>query len=433
MSPAVPSGAPVEPVLRRATRDDLPALRVFDSRAFGFTWGEPDFAGFEPLFEPERFVLAHEPTAPGLAASDALVGAAGAYSMTMTVPGGARLPVPGVTWVGVALHQRRRGLLRRLFADLHAGLVADGAALAALTASEATIYGRFGYGAATTNRSVRVDRRRARLTPAAEALAGAEVARHATASAVRGHLADVHERWCAATPGAMARSAAWWDWLLADTPDQRSGGSELFVLVHSDGYATYRVADDGARARVVDVVAATPAAHAALWRSLLALDLVEEVTVGRAVPLDDPLPHLLVDPAVVTTTAVEDGVWGAPPRRPGGPGRPHVRVRGRRGPRGRRWRRPRRRRRLRPRPPARGPGRRGVHPHRRRARRPPRRRRAGGHLPRRHAAGAAGARRPRGGRRAGRPGEARGRAAGRARAPVRHLLLTSVRSCRGGQ
>lgn len=305
----MPSGAPVEPVLRRATRDDLPALRVFDSRAFGFTWGEPDFAGFEPLFEPERFVLAHESTAPGLAASDALVGAAGAYSMTMTVPGGARLPVPGVTWVGVALHQRRRGLLRRLFADLHAGLVADGAALAALTASEATIYGRFGYGAATTNRSVRVDRRRARLTPAAEALAGAEVARHATASAVRGHLADVHERWCAATPGAMARSAAWWDWLLADTPDQRSGGSELFVLVHPDGYATYRVADDGARARVVDLVAATPAAHASLWRSLLALDLVEEVTAGRAVPLDDPLPHLLVDPAVVTTTAVEDGVW----------------------------------------------------------------------------------------------------------------------------
>lgn len=308
MSPAVPSGAPVEPVLRRATLDDLPALRAFDGRVFGFTWGDPDFAGFERLFEPERFVMAHEPAAPGLAESDALVGVAGAYSMTMTVPGGARLPVPGVTWVGVALHQRRRGLLRRLFADLHAGLVADGAAVAALTASEATIYGRFGYGAATTNRSVSVDRRRARLTPVAEALAGAEVARHATASAVRGHLAAVHERWCAATPGAMARSAAWWDWLLADTPDQRSGGTELFVLVHPDGYATYRVVEQ-TTARLVDLVAATPAAHASLWRSLLALDLVEQVTAGRAVPLDDPLPHLLVDPAVVTTTAVEDGVW----------------------------------------------------------------------------------------------------------------------------
>lgn len=308
MSPSVPAGAPVEPVLRRATRDDLPALRTFDSRAFNASWPEADFAGFAGVFEPEQFVLALEPEAPGLAEADALVGAAGAYSFTLTVPGGARLPVPGVTWVGVALHQRRRGLLRRLYADLHAGFVADGAALAVLTASEATLYGRFGYGAATTSRSVKVDRRRARLTPAAEALAGAEVARHATLSTVREHLADVHDRWCAVTPGALTRSAGWWDWLLADTPDQRSGASELFALVHPDGYTTYRVSEGG-RARLVDLVAATPAAHASLWRSLLALDLVEEVAAARAVPLDDPLPHLLVDPRAVATTAVEDGVW----------------------------------------------------------------------------------------------------------------------------
>ncbi|WP_180357612.1 GNAT family N-acetyltransferase [Streptomyces sp. NP160] len=308
MSPSVPTGAPVEPVLRRATRDDLPALRTFDSRAFSATWGDPDFAGFEGVFEPELFVLALEPAAAGLAEADALVGGAGAYSFTLTAPGGARLPVPGVTWVGVALHQRRRGLLRRMLADLHAGFVAGGAPLAVLTASEATIYGRFGYGAATTDRSVRVDRRRARLTPAAEALAGPEVARHATTAAVRGHLAAVHERWCAVTPGALTRSGAWWDWLLADTADQRSGASELFTLVHPDGYATYRVSEGGT-ARVVDLVAATPAAHASLWRSLLALDLVEEVLASRGVPLGDPLPHLLADPRAVATTAVQDGVW----------------------------------------------------------------------------------------------------------------------------
>ncbi|MGQ7295874.1 GNAT family N-acetyltransferase [Quadrisphaera sp. KR29] len=306
MSSSAPPGGPAEPVLRRATAEDLPALRVLDGRAFGATWEDADFTAMSGVIEPGRFVVAVEPGADG---PDALVGGAGSYAFTMTVPGGARLEVPGVTWVAVALHQRRRGLLRRMLADLHAGLVEQGAPLALLTASEATIYGRFGYGAATTDRSVRVDRRRARLTPAAEALAGPHAARHATVQAARAHLAEVHERWCGLVPGALSRSGAWWDWLLADTPGHRSGGTELFVLVHPDGYATYRAFDDGSTARVVDLCATTPAAHASLWRSLLALDLVEDVVSTRAVPLDDALPHLLTDPRAVTTTGLEDGAW----------------------------------------------------------------------------------------------------------------------------
>lgn len=307
-SSPVPAGAPAEPVVRRATAADVPAVRTLDGRAFGFTWDEADLPGLEGVTDPGRFVVAEEPGDHGPPAGDALVGTAGTYAFTMTVPGGARLSVPGVTWVAVALHQRRRGLLRRLLAELHAGLAAEGAPLAVLTASEATIYGRFGYGAATTERTVRVDRRRAALTPAAEALAGVQVARHAALATARPHLAEVHERWCAQMPGALSRSAAWWDQLLSDTSSQRGGGSELFALVHPDGYATYRV-HDGAQARVVDVAAATPAAHASLWRSLLSLDLVDHVTADRGVPLDDALPHLLTDPRAVETTAVADGVW----------------------------------------------------------------------------------------------------------------------------
>jgi len=306
--PAVPpAGAPADAVVRWATAADTAAVRVLDGRAFGFTWEDADAALLEGVIEPERFVVAEEPGDHGLNAHDALVGAAGSYSFTMTVPGGARLPVPGVTWVAVALHQRRRGLLRRMLGELHTRLVAEGASLAVLTASEATIYGRYGYGAATTERTARVDRRRARLSPAAEELAGATVARHAAPATARQHLADVHERWCAQTPGALTRSTGWWDQLLADTPGQRAGATELFALVHPDGYATYRLRDG--RARVVELVSTTPSAHASLWRSLLALDLVDEITTGRGTPLDDALPHLLTDARAVETTAVDDGVW----------------------------------------------------------------------------------------------------------------------------
>ncbi len=296
---------PAEPELRVMRREDLAALQVLDARAFNATWEEDDFAGFERIVEPERFLVAVE---PGVQGPDALVGSAGSYPFTMTLPGGPRLAVPGVTWVAVALHQRRRGLLRRMFGRLHRDLVDEGAALAVLTASEGGIYGRFGYGHATTNRSVKLDRRRARLSASAEALAGPVPARPASPTAARAHLASVHERWCAVTPGALTRSSAWWDWLLADTPTRRGGASELFALVHADGYALYRVHDEHT-ARVIEVTAAAPAAHAALWRALLALDLVTDITSARAVPLDDPLPLLLTEYAAVATTAVEDGVW----------------------------------------------------------------------------------------------------------------------------
>ena len=66
------------------------------------------------------------------------------------------LPVPGVTWVSVDPTVRRRGILRAMFAEQHAGFVADGAVLALLTASEGTIYGRFGYGVTTLNRSFEI-------------------------------------------------------------------------------------------------------------------------------------------------------------------------------------------------------------------------------------------------------------------------------------
>ena len=65
--------------------------------------------------------MVHEPKR-SLAAYDGgeIVGAAAAFTMTLTIPGG-ELPMAGVTAVGVAATHRRRGILtevmRRLFAD----------------------------------------------------------------------------------------------------------------------------------------------------------------------------------------------------------------------------------------------------------------------------------------------------------------------------
>ena len=56
-----------------------------------------------------------------------------------------------------------------------------------------------------------------------------------------------------------------------------------------------------------EIVAATEEAHAALWRILLALDLVDTVRAVR--PVDDPLPEQLTDARRVRTTGLRDGMW----------------------------------------------------------------------------------------------------------------------------
>lgn len=70
---------------------------------------------------------------------------------TLNMGAGTLLPAHQITAVTVSPTHRRRGILRRLMsADLSAAKAA-GMPAAILTASEATIYGRFGFGAVTEN------------------------------------------------------------------------------------------------------------------------------------------------------------------------------------------------------------------------------------------------------------------------------------------
>jgi GNAT superfamily N-acetyltransferase len=72
----------------------------------------------------------------------AIVGGAGAFSFRMTAPGGASVPTAGVTIVAVLPTHRRRGILRSMMRAQLDDVHARGEPLAALFASEETIYGR---------------------------------------------------------------------------------------------------------------------------------------------------------------------------------------------------------------------------------------------------------------------------------------------------
>ncbi|MFC7448124.1 GNAT family N-acetyltransferase [Rhodococcus daqingensis] len=284
--------------IRTATETDWDAVALLDAHAFGFHPTDEDMAFTRRFARTEDVILATDDDRP--------VAVVMHFPMRITVPGGTQLDLPGVSWVSVAPTHRRRGILRALFTEQHRRFVAAGAPLSILTATEATIYGRFGYGPATSELAVSVDRRSARIRDTAADPGGVALVPPAAA---RPALPGIYDRWQARTPGALARPPVYWDRMFADLEHRRDDASALFYLVHADGYAAYRRkhTPDGMVAVVDDLVAATDESYAALWRVLAGMDLMREIRVDQAA--DDPLPWLLTDARLPRVTSRDDAVW----------------------------------------------------------------------------------------------------------------------------
>lgn len=306
------------------------------------SFGEPEppaeqRADERMLWEPARSLGARD--------GDHWVGGTGAFTMDLTLPGGATVPAAGITMVGVAATHRRRGILTELTRRQLDDVAAGPEPVSMLTASESLIYGRFGYGLATRGARLRIDPAHSRFHPEASALVSATLAggrlRQVTVDEARALLPAAYPRVRTGRPGTVARSPEWWEFaVFLDRERFRDGGGSLGVLVHEDatgavdGWALYRTVqrwDDrlpGLGLRVEDLAGAGDAVVLALWRGLLDHDLVAEVDVLHA-PLDDPLRWALLDPRRLRTSEVTDWLWvrlldvpaALSPRRWGGAGR----------------------------------------------------------------------------------------------------------------
>ena len=236
----------------------------------------------------------------------------------MTLPGGPR-PVAGVTLVSVAPTHRRRGLLtemmRRQLTELHEQ---QREPAAALWASEGGIYGRFGYGVAA--RQVAPGRAQGRRCGCGRAPRSAPAGSCSPPrSAARPHEIAVYEQVRPAAVGFLARDGRWWDRAFDDREHIRAARPRDGTRCTREqdgsvtGYATYRLKDNWSptanesEVRVVDVLATTPEAYAALFSFLAGIDLHPKLVRARA-PLDDPLQHLLFDVRALQTD-VYDSLW----------------------------------------------------------------------------------------------------------------------------
>ena len=241
------------------------------------------------------------------------VSTCGDFERRLTVPGGEDVPTAAVTVVTVHPPYRRRGLLTAMMGHQLQEIARRGEPLAALWASESLIYGRFGYGPATSRAVLTGTNRRLDFLPGVGSSGSVdEVTREAFLKVAPGlHAAMRPDR-----PGTMVRDRDVWEFAVFDMEFARHGASEIRYVLHydeagdADGFATYRFQEKfdeepESEIKIKEVWAEDPAAYAGLWRYLLDLDLARTFRLWSA-PLDEPLRHLVTDARAVVTSITDN-------------------------------------------------------------------------------------------------------------------------------
>ncbi|MGI8722272.1 MAG: GNAT family N-acetyltransferase [Geodermatophilaceae bacterium] len=288
----------LESRLRPFTADEFEAAFACLSESFGEDI--VDVEGDRMVFEPARTL--------GLWDGDRVVATSGIYSRDITIPG-AVVPFAAVTLVSVSPTHRRRGVLtammRRQLREVHERGTEP---IAALYASEATIYGRFGYGLASYQGQLKGETQSMRLRP--ELDTGSGRVYPVEEKDFRSAAIPLYDAIRSETPGLLSRKDRWWDSLLTDPEKQRNGRTARRYLLHAEadgsvtGFALYRRKTDWGDSGpdgtvfVTELHATHRAARAALWQYILSLDLVRHLSVPLA-GRDDPLRHMLSDARAV--------------------------------------------------------------------------------------------------------------------------------------
>lgn len=291
--------------IRPVAAEDFEAFARSAERSFGEHARAEEIDVHRRMFEADRSVAAFD--------GAEIVGTAGAFSLSVTVPGGA-MPMAGITAVGVSPTHRRRGILTRMMRHQLEDVHERGEPIAGLWASESSIYGRFGYGMAERSLSLEIERTRSAFARPRE-IEGR--LRFAERDAAIPMMREVFDRVAPTRPGFWARGDGWWKTLFADLETWRDGASAYFYVLREgehgvDGYVVYRIKGDWdefptSTLRVRELVASSREAYADLWAFVLGVDLMAKVEAWPR-PLDEALPYLLAEPRRLRAR-IGDGLW----------------------------------------------------------------------------------------------------------------------------
>ena len=225
-------------------------------------------------------------------------------------------PIAGVTFVGTLPVYRRRGYLRKIMTDRFETLHEQGErAIAALYASRAAIYQRYGYAVVSTHGSYNVDPRDLQFSVPQDVPGTFREMVDDEFSV----LVELYRHFRAERTGYIHRGKAMWDYGVLMAPTTRGGLLSKVIYWENgepQGYLIYVLesppggdaSGPNQRLTIRDLVWLTPAAYRAVWNYIANMDLVGNV-VWSHVPDDDPLPHLLLEPRMLRKTS-GDGLLG---------------------------------------------------------------------------------------------------------------------------
>ncbi len=283
-------------------------VRLAEDEESTLAWRAAVRRGFQDREPEERN---HEAGRPGTAyrrrlgvydaagaLSDMPVATFATWLSELTVPGGRAVPASAISSVTVAATHRRRGLARSLMAGELREAARAGLPVAMLTASEATIYGRFGFAAAAAAATWRIDTRRAGWL-SADAPGRIDYVSREDARRI---APELHERIRLRLPGEVIVPGPHWDDMLRLRGDAEAAGAVRAIQYRDaageiQGLAAFtldRTPPTPATLEVVFLYAATDDAYAALWHFLLEHDLVGTV-VATERSTDEPLWWMIAD------------------------------------------------------------------------------------------------------------------------------------------
>ncbi len=281
---------------RPITKNEIERFRQQLYRGFGEDLDEEDR-------DSERF-LALMPLDLTVAAfdGDEMVGTLAAFEFDVTVPGGATVAMTGTTVVTVQPTHRRQGALTAMMRDHLDAVARRGDALAGLWASETGIYGRFGFGHASSKDEVEAPTLAVTIGTASEG-----TVRLIDPDGVVEVLAPIYDAARRNRPGMLSRSREWWAHsVVRDPPHRRDGMSaKRFVVYQADGsaegYVIYVQKSDWSgevplgHVKVIEAISTTDRAHTGLWHYLANIDLFPRIRWWN-MPVDDPLWWKLAEP-----------------------------------------------------------------------------------------------------------------------------------------
>lgn len=302
--------------------DEREALEGSVSAAFGSAWSPPP-----PERQAERQRLRDRSRQLVAVEDGRIVGGCFSYDLQLTVPGGARVPVAGLAGVGVDPTRTGRGALRALMTAQLDDARQRGEVASALLASESGIYGRFGYGWATSMSVYEAASPGSQLRHPLDDSGSLELV--TDSAAAQSMAADLYRQVAQRVAGTTSRSEAWWDVVFGGESSWLGGGSQL-VVVHRDssgrpdGYLLYTVESGpgdghwvaGGTVKVRELVGLDLTAELALWDYCIRIPLTRRVRLELA-PVDLRLRWHLADPRQLRTVASHDLLWLRPLQLPG--------------------------------------------------------------------------------------------------------------------